>query len=92
MQLGFFLELPGIAGSGKAMNGFFGFHSFVESLRAYIVVFALVNLPMHRRPGGSGGIHGTFLLFGHTGCFIRGDVRLSKRRCCAFPQPYQYPA
>lgn len=33
---------------------------------------------MHRRPGGSSGIHSTFLLLCHAGCFIRGDIGFAK--------------
>ena len=33
---------------------------------------------MHRRPGGSSGIHSTFLLLCHAGCFIRGDLGFAK--------------
>ena len=33
---------------------------------------------MHRRPGGSGGIHSTFLLLCHAGCFIRGNFSFTK--------------
>ena len=85
MQLGFLLELPGMVGAGKFADGIFSLHALVESLRAYIVLLVLVNLPMHRRPGGGSGIHGPFLLLGHAGCFVRRDVCLSKTQVlCLF--------
>lgn len=39
---------------------------------------------MRRRPGGSSGIHGPFLLFGHAGCFVRGDVCFAKTQVLGF--------
>ena len=84
MQLGFLLELPGVAGSGKVMDGLFGLHTLVQGLSAYIVVFVLVNFLMYYRQGGGSGIHGAFLLLGHSGCFIRGDVRPSKTQMLGF--------
>lgn len=39
---------------------------------------------MHRRLGGSSGIHGTFLLFGHAGCFIGGDFGLAETQVLGF--------
>ena len=84
MQLGFLLELPGMVGAGKFADGIFSLHALVESLRAYIVLLVLVNLLMRRRPGGSSGIHGPFLLFGHAGCFVRGDVCFAKTQVLGF--------
>ena len=39
---------------------------------------------MCRRPGGSGGIHSTFLLLCHAGCFIRGDLGFAKTQMLGF--------
>ena len=84
MQLGFLLELSGVAGSGKVVEGFFGLHTFIESLRPCIVILILLDFPMYYRPGGGSGIHSSFLLLGHTGYFIRGDVCSSKTQMLGF--------
>ena len=84
LQLGSLFQLPGIAVLGKIADCFFGFYPLIESLCAHIIILVLVNLPMCRRPGGSSGIHGTFLLFGHAGCFIRGDLGFAETQVLGF--------
>ena len=84
LQLGFLFQLPGIAILGKIAGCFFGLQALVKSLCANIVVLVLVNFSVRRRPGGSSGIHGTFLLFGHAGCFIGGDFGLAETQVLGF--------
>ena len=78
LHLGFLFQLPGIAALGNIPDIFCRFFTLAQRLRAYIVILVLVDFPMHRRPGGGSGIHSTFLLLCHAGCFIRGDLCFAK--------------
>ena len=78
LHLGFLFQLSGVTALGNIVGSLGSFFALAQSLCAHIVVLVLVDFPVHRRPGGSSGIHSTFLLLCHAGCFIRGDLGFAK--------------
>jgi len=60
-------------------------HSICGLASAHIVILVLVNLPVHRRPGGMGGVHFPLLCLAQTAQLVRGQFRLAKpQMLCLF--------
>ena len=78
LHLGFLFQLPGVSVLGNIPDISCRLFALAQRLHADVFILVLVNLPMCRRSGGSSGIHSTFLLLCHAGCFIRGDLGFAK--------------
>ena len=85
LHLGFLLEFTGVAALGNIPDISSRFFALAQSLRAHIVVLILVNLPVHRRPGGMGSVHLPLLRLTQPAQFVRGQFRLAKpQMLCLF--------
>ena len=77
-HLGFLFQLPGIDALGNIPDISCCLFTLAQSLCAHIIVLVLVNLPMHRRPGGMGGVHLPLLRLAQPAQFVRGQLRFAK--------------
>ena len=85
LHLGFPLELPGVSALGNITDISCRLFALAQSLRAHIVILVLVNLPVHRRAGGMGGVHFTLLRLAQPAQLVRGQFRLAKpQMLCLF--------
>ena len=83
--LGFLLEFAGIAAFGNITDISCRLFALAQSLCAHIVILVLVNLPVHRRAGGMGGVHFTLLRLAQPAQLVRGQFRLAKpQMLCLF--------
>ena len=85
LHLGFLFQLFGVTALGNIPDTSSRLFALAQSLRAHIVILVLVNLPVHRRPGGMGGVHFPLLCLAQTAQLVRGQFRLAKpQMLCLF--------
>ena len=84
LHLGFLLELPGIAAFENITDISCRFFALAQRLHTNVFILVLVNLPMHRRPGGMGGVHFSLLRLAQTAQFVRGQFRLAEPQMLGF--------
>ena len=84
LHFGFLLEFAGVSALGNIPDIASRFFALAQSLCAHIVVLVLVDFPVHRRPGGMGGVHLPFLRLAQTAQFVRGQFRLAKPQMLGF--------
>ena len=85
LHLGFLLELPGIAALGNIPDISCRFFALAQRLHTNVFILVLVNLPVHRRPGGMGGVHFPLLRLAQPAQLVRGQFRLAKpQMLCLF--------
>ena len=85
LHLGFLFQLPGIAALGNIVGGLSGFFALAQSLHTDVFILELVNLPMHRRAGGVGGVHFPLLRLAQPAQFVWGQFRLAEpQMLCLF--------
>ena len=85
LHFGFLLELPGIAALGNVPDISCRFFALAQSLHTDVFILVLVNLPMHRRAGGMGGVHFPHLRLTQPAQFVRGQFRLAEpQMLCLF--------
>ena len=85
LHLVFLLELPGIAAFGNITDISCRFFTLAQRLHTDVFILVLVNLPMHRRASGMGGVHLPLLRLTQPTQFVRGQFRLAKpQMLCLF--------
>ena len=84
LHLGFLFQLPGIAALGNIVGGLGGFFALAQSLHTDVFILVLVNLPMHHRAGGMGGVHFPFLCLAQPAQLIRGQFCLAEPQVLGF--------
>ena len=85
LHLGFLLEFASVSALGNIPDISCRLFALAQSLRAHIVILVLVNLLMHRRPGGMGGVHLPLLRLAQPAQLVRGQFRLAKpQMLCLF--------
>ena len=81
---GFLFQLPGIAAFESIPDISNRLFALAQSLCAHIVILVLVDFPVHRRPGGMGGVHFPLLRLAQTAQLVRGQFRLAKPQMLGF--------
>ena len=84
LHLGFLLEFASVSALGNIPDISCRLFALAQSLRAHIVILVLVNLLMHRRPGGMGGVHLPLLRLAQPAQLVRGQLCLAKPQVLCF--------
>ena len=84
LHLGFLLEFASVSALENIPDISCRLFALAQSLRAHIVILVLVNLLMHRRPGGMGGVHLPLLRLAQPAQLVRGQLCLSKPQVLGF--------
>ena len=77
-------QLSGVTTFGNIPDIASRLFALAQSLRAHIVILVLVNLPVHRRPSGMGGVHLPLLRLAQPAQLVRGQFHLAKPQVLGF--------
>ena len=78
LHLGFLLEFAGVSALGNIPDIASRLFALAQRLHTDVFILVLVNLPMHRRPDGMGGVHLPLLRLAQPAQLVRGQFGFAK--------------